>query len=155
MYGRGCSFAYVQAQVLVDALTDPDLRSRARIYEEGCQRLLHPYVKMSIDTDRMYHMRARLSRGEAVPIGKRIFNYLYEAAWLPAIHSDMVVAREFVKAVQMRELSRLSLRLQVILRILRALVRTWLGHRVPQAKGPPPRAAFLRQLADAKQHGET
>ena len=35
------------------------------------------------------------------------------------------------------------------------LLRTWLGHRVPQAKSPPPRALFLKQLADAKQSSNT
>ena len=155
MYGRGCSFAYLQAQTLAETLKLQDARQRARVYEQQCRRILTPYVKMSTDTDRMYHMRAKLSRGEQVPLGQRIFNYLYEAAWLPAIHSDMVVAREFVKAVQMREISPLGVRVQMVFRILRALMRTWLGHRVPQAKSPPPRDAFLKQLASATPRTES
>ncbi len=148
MYGRGCSAAFIQAQALADTLaatSDPD--ARARRYYTRTRALLRPTFDLSVGTDRMFHMRAGLRRGDRLPLGARVLNYLYEAAWIPANYESVLVAREFAKAQQMREISSLGLRLRMSWHILRSLFRTWLrGTPSPFLPVVPQHAEFLRRL---------
>jgi 2-polyprenyl-6-methoxyphenol hydroxylase-like FAD-dependent oxidoreductase len=155
MYGRGCSAAFVQARVLRDALQESDARVQARRYEQTTRKLLQPYYDISVSTDRAYHIRAKLSRGVSVPRGERLLNYLYENAWLPATHSNVLVAREFVRAVEMREVSPIGQRLVVIFRILSVLVKSLLGFEVRVPPPPPPRDEFLNRLSAARREIES
>jgi 2-polyprenyl-6-methoxyphenol hydroxylase-like FAD-dependent oxidoreductase len=138
MYGRGCSAAFMEAHVLASVLmsvTDPD--ARARRYYETAGAMLKPYYDLSIATDRMYHMRARMSRGAPLTLGERVLNWGYEAAWMPAVESNLVVAREMVKSAQMREMSSAATRLAVVLQLVLALLRTLFGgQRAPDAVTP-------------------
>jgi 2-polyprenyl-6-methoxyphenol hydroxylase-like FAD-dependent oxidoreductase len=154
MYGRGCSAAFVQARVLAESLALTTPEARAQRYEQTSRRLLQPYYDISVSTDRVYHMRAKLRRGLPISGPDRLLNYLYEYAWLPATHSSLFVAREFLRAVQMREISALWIRLAVGLRILVALVRSWLGYREPRIVTPPPRAEFLRNVSGVRREIE-
>jgi 2-polyprenyl-6-methoxyphenol hydroxylase-like FAD-dependent oxidoreductase len=147
MYGRGCAAAFVQAHVLAEALArSDDPRERARFYYERAHKLLQPYFNVSSDTDHIYRSRARLARGQSIPLRDRIIIYLFDAAWLPAMQQSPLVAREFVKAVQMRELSSVGVRIAMVMQILRAWVRGWFK-RDRGAVPPVPRAEFLRRLA--------
>lgn len=155
MYGRGCATTFVQAGVLAQVLAETsDPPARAGRYEQRCRELLRPYYEVSINTDRMYRARARLRRGLSVPFGERVLCYLFDAAWLPATHTSVLVAREFLKTVQMREVSRLALRLALGVHVAWALWMTWLGRRVPQVVAPPPREEFLRCLSKPRERAD-
>src|SRR5262249_42876618 len=111
MYGRGCTFAFLQAEALADALavsTDPI--ARARRYAARCGALLKPTFDLSVTTDRMFRNRARVSRGESLGLGERLLKYLYERALVPATYRSPLVAREMIKGIQMRELSSARVR---------------------------------------------
>jgi 2-polyprenyl-6-methoxyphenol hydroxylase-like FAD-dependent oxidoreductase len=147
MYGRGCSAALMQAHVLADVLdASSDPAERVRRYYAATRAMLQPYFDLSVATDRMYHMRARLSRGEPVTLGERLLNWGYEAAWMPAVHSSELVAREMVKSAQMRELSSLSTRLAVVYQLILALIATLFGRRRTATVVGPPRVDLLRRL---------
>lgn len=149
MYGRGVSAAFLQAQALADVLSElTDPRARARRYERRSRALLRPAFELSVQTDRIYHARAQLRRGGPLPLAARALNYLYERAFLPANASSVLVAREFIKAQQMREESPLGLRLRMSLELARALVRSVLGKESARPALPkgPGRAELLGKL---------
>jgi 2-polyprenyl-6-methoxyphenol hydroxylase-like FAD-dependent oxidoreductase len=154
MYGRGCASAFVQAQVLGDvfrSIQDPS--QRAREYYERAFTLLNPYFELSVATDRIYHTRAKLKRGVPVPFPERVLNHAYESAWLPATYANPLLAREFLKSVQMREPSN---QLKVRLLLLVHMMRAWFGslfRRTPATPQTPPRAEFLRRLASRASNG--
>lgn len=151
MYGRGCTTAFLQAETLGDVLSsEPDARKRARDYAARVRKHLQTPFDLSVATDKMYHMRARLARGLPVSLGARFLNYAYETAWLPAVHSSPIVAREMIRAMQMRDVSPLGERLAVIAEILRAGLRTALRRsRVPLLPPAPPRNVLLDSLPPA------
>jgi 2-polyprenyl-6-methoxyphenol hydroxylase-like FAD-dependent oxidoreductase len=149
MYGRGVSAALLQAQVLADVLAEqPQPEARAEAFEQRTRTTLRPAFDLSVQTDRMYHTRAKLRRGAEVPLGDRIVNHLYERAFLPANAQSVLVAREFIKAQQMREVSPLGLRLRMALQLALALLRSFVNRDAARAVLPkvPPRTELLRRL---------
>lgn len=152
MYGRGCAAAFVQADLLAELLrSEPDAKRRARRYAERVHQLLDPYYQISLSTDRIYHARARRRRGLPVPLGERLICYLYDAALMPATHESPLVAREFIKAVQMREPSPLWLRLAMAAGMMSSLMRTWRGRKLPYLSPPPERREFIARILGAQQ----
>jgi 2-polyprenyl-6-methoxyphenol hydroxylase-like FAD-dependent oxidoreductase len=148
MYGRGCSAAFMQAHALADVLAAvADPVERARRYTTDVVTLLQPYYELSVATDRMYHLRARLSRGQPLTLAERLLNYAYEAAWMPAVQASTLVAREMVKSAQMREISSLGTRIAVGMELLFSLLRTWFGgRRAAVGADVPPRREILGHL---------
>jgi 2-polyprenyl-6-methoxyphenol hydroxylase-like FAD-dependent oxidoreductase len=148
MYGRGCASAFVQAHVFADVLAvvkDPG--QRAQQYYQRTQQQLQSMFDLSVATDRMYHIRARHSRGLPLTLSERFLNWGYESGWLPAVNASPLVAREMVRAMQMREVSSLGVRLTVALLLIRTLTASiFRRKRPPPLPAPPPRAEFLRSL---------
>ena len=139
----------MQAQALAEALqASADPSERARDYYQRTRALLYPIFELSVNTDRLYHVRARLRRGQPVAWLERVLNYFYERAFLPANQESALVAREFIKATQMRETSDLATRFASGWHMLLALWRGWLrGGKpafLPDVPAPPD---FLRRLA--------
>ena len=148
MYGKGCASAFVQAQVLAEVLSQiSDPRERAQQYYHRTRRELLAAFDLSVGTDRMYHVRARLSRGLPLSLSERFLNWGYESGWLPALNASPLVAREMIRAMQMREVSNLGVRLTVALELIRALMGSAFRRtRPPQLEAAPPRSEFLRSL---------
>jgi hypothetical protein len=146
MYGRGCTAAFMQAQVLADALgASPDPSARAEHYYTHAWQQLEHYFRISIATDRMYRMRARLQRGAQPTLAERMTNYGYERVWLPGTYRSPLLAREFLKSMQMRELSSVGTRFAALGQLLWSLVRSWFRPRLPSPT--PPRQEFLARLS--------
>jgi 2-polyprenyl-6-methoxyphenol hydroxylase-like FAD-dependent oxidoreductase len=133
MYGRGCASAFLQAKVLSEVLAaSRDAEQRDRDYAARSRAQLQMHFDFCIASDRMFKSRGMLSRGEPVPLADRVIKYLYEQAWTPAMHKSPVVAREMIKAIEMRELSSLRLRFSVLWQLLVA----WLVSRFQSADKP-------------------
>src|SRR5262249_39560480 len=118
MYGRGCTYAFLQAEALADALAasaEPDARTQR--YYARCRALLKPTFDLSVTTDRMFRNRARVSRGETLAPGDRLLKYLYERAFVPAMYRSALVAREMIKGVQVREPSSARVRWLMVLHV--------------------------------------
>jgi 2-polyprenyl-6-methoxyphenol hydroxylase-like FAD-dependent oxidoreductase len=146
MYGRGCASAFVQAQLLAETLgsqTDPS--ARARVYDQRTRELLQPYFGLSVTTDRMYQTRAKLKRGLRISLAEQLLNYAYEVVWLPATHKSPLMAREFLRSMQMREVSGPGTQLRVLFQLLRSWVASWFRRKQPSPG--PARNDFLRSLA--------
>jgi len=62
LYGRGCSLAMVQAELLADALEAHGLDHQARglAYEQASATQIHPWYRASVAQDRMSRRAARL-----------------------------------------------------------------------------------------------
>src|SRR5205823_1320199 len=106
IYGRGCSMAFVQAKALTVALDGETTaeRSAARYFTQ-VRRLLYPHFEFSRAADQAFHARARMARGEPVSFLERLMGFFYEEFFAPIIEVDQRLAREWLKASQMREVS--------------------------------------------------
>jgi uncharacterized membrane protein len=140
----------VQAQTLAETLAaHHDPSQRARHYYQRTRALLQVQFDLSIGTDRMYRIRAKLSRGLRVSPREWILNHAYERAWIPALQTSPLVVREMVKAMQMREVSSLGVRLRMVLYLLRLLILSWFRRgKAPVLDAGPARGEFLRSLPE-------
>ena len=148
MYGRGCSSAFIQAHVLAHALaTSSDPREQAHIYYARTWQLIRPHFESAVAADRMFLSRATSERGLPVPWSFRTLNWLYDRVWMPALLESPLIAREMIKAMEMRELSNARTRLRVVSEIVRALLLRALGKPVPTLPAfGPSRGELLRAL---------
>jgi 2-polyprenyl-6-methoxyphenol hydroxylase-like FAD-dependent oxidoreductase len=148
MYGRGCSSAFIQAHVLAEALAaSDDPREQARHYHARTWELIRPHFESAVHADRMFLSRASQERGAPVPLGFRVLNWLYDRVWMPALLDSPLIAREMIKAMEMRELSGPWTRLRVIGEIFRAVALRLLGRPVPTLPAfGPRRGELLRAL---------
>jgi 2-polyprenyl-6-methoxyphenol hydroxylase-like FAD-dependent oxidoreductase len=146
MYGRGCAAAFMQAHVLADVLArSGDRRACVRDYATRTRALLQPHFDFCVATDRMFHSRGKLARGERVPLLDSLVKLAFEQAWTPAMERSPTVAREMIKAMQMRDLSSVRLRLLVLAHVMAAAVAGLFRRRA--AAPLPDRAELLRSLA--------
>jgi hypothetical protein len=136
----------VQAGVLAEALrASRDPAQRTQRYYSRSRELLQPYFELSIATDRMYRTRAKRQRGIEPTAPEKLLDYAYEKVWMPATHHYPLMAREFLRSVQMREISSLGVRLLA----LWLLCAAWLQsafRTLYTPPVPPPRAEFLRRI---------
>jgi 2-polyprenyl-6-methoxyphenol hydroxylase-like FAD-dependent oxidoreductase len=148
MYGRGCSYAFVQAQILAEALSHAAApEERIERYYQRTRTLLRTHFDSAVAADRLFLNRGRLQRGESLAPADRLLNYLYDEAFTPALHRSLFVAREMVKAMEMRELSPTWRRLAVVAQVVWAFVAGRFGSTLP-ALPPlgPSRAELLASL---------
>jgi 2-polyprenyl-6-methoxyphenol hydroxylase-like FAD-dependent oxidoreductase len=152
IYGRGTACAFVQAHVLAEVLrTTRDAGDRSRHYYRQTQRELRPHFDLSVRTDRMLQSRSRQSRGIAVPAGEAFLHRAFEVAWTPAMNRSALVAREMIKAMEMRELSPVHVRLAVVFHVLWHFVLSlFRRERDASPFAGPPRAEFLQRLASPR-----
>jgi 2-polyprenyl-6-methoxyphenol hydroxylase-like FAD-dependent oxidoreductase len=139
MYGRGCSAAFVEAHVLAEALVEQSgALERARHYDRRTRALLKTHFDFCLVSDRMFLARAKRERGFSLPLRDRIVDHLYERAWIPAMRDSLFVARELVKAMQMRDVSSVPVRLVMVFFILLAWLRNAFKREnpAPLALGP-------------------
>lgn len=151
MYGRGCSYTFVQAQVLAESLAQSEApEQRIEHYYRRTRELLRTHFDSAVAADRLFLSRGRTQRGEPLPPADRLLNYLYEEAFTPALHRSLFVAREMVKAMEMRPLSPLWRRLVVVVHVIGAFFAGRLGRALPAlpALGPT-RAELLASLPAA------
>jgi 2-polyprenyl-6-methoxyphenol hydroxylase-like FAD-dependent oxidoreductase len=155
MYGRGCSAAFVQAHALAETLAErKDPLASARRYDQRTRALLRTHFDFAVVSDRMYLARAKRERGLSLPARDRVVDHLFERAWIPAMRDSLFVARELVKAAQMREVSSLPVRLAMVFFILLAWVRNAFKREnpTPLAVGPS-RNELLDGLSPATNPG--
>jgi 2-polyprenyl-6-methoxyphenol hydroxylase-like FAD-dependent oxidoreductase len=116
LYGRGCSLAMVQAQLLADAASahPDDLATMGRTYEAGCQRDVHPWYRASVAQDEMNRRAAERDRLAAAAAeageepsddgsGEDPMRALLREGLLPALRVDPVVLRAFLRMMNLLE----------------------------------------------------
>ena len=110
LYGRGCSLAMVQAQLLADALDEhgTDHAARAVAYEAASRREITPWYAAAVAQDRM----GRRAPGpevepDADPAGsadaRELARQLMRDGLFPAMRVDPVVLRAFLRMFNLLE----------------------------------------------------
>jgi hypothetical protein len=141
----------VQAQALAEALTErSEPGPRIERYLKRTRALLRTHFDSAVAADRLFLNRGRLQRGEALPPADRLLNYLYDEAFTPALHNSMFVAREMVKAMEMREPASVLRQAGMVAQVVAAFVGRRFGRALP-ALPPlgPTRTDLLRALPSA------
>jgi 2-polyprenyl-6-methoxyphenol hydroxylase-like FAD-dependent oxidoreductase len=152
VYGRGCTSAFVQGDVLATVLAATrDPRERSRRYYAKTRELLLPHFNFSVRTDHMLHSRSKQSRGLPIPAADQFVRHAFEVAWIPAMNASPLVAREMLKAIEMRELSPLGVRFAVLFQLMWHFFLSFFRREKPPALFVgPPRAEFLSHLPAPK-----
>jgi flavin-dependent dehydrogenase len=150
IFGRGCSQAFVQAEVLGEVLVkESDPLRRARLFHARVRKLLKPHFDFSVAADKAMVARAKVARGDPLSLVERLMSFLYERVFGPAIEHDAVVAREWLRAQQMQEISAPWVGLIMVLRVVAVWVMLRLrGAREPLRSFGPERADMLRSLPE-------
>jgi 2-polyprenyl-6-methoxyphenol hydroxylase-like FAD-dependent oxidoreductase len=148
IYGRGCSMAFVQAKVLSEVLArDGSPDEQGARYFSRVRELLKPHFDFSRAADQAFLARARMARGESVSLVERLMSYLYEEAFAPIIEVDFRLAREWLKASQMREVSPPWIGLALAVRMAFLWFFLKLGSRLKKLPSfGPPRATMIAAL---------
>ncbi|MDP1630113.1 MAG: FAD-dependent oxidoreductase [Caulobacter sp.] len=106
LYGRGCSFAAVEAFLLRDTLAEQtDPAARAVAYQAAVDRDLRPYFTDMRTQDRQAIRRARntLDPAYSPRFKARLMKSFGEDAVAPAIRSDPALLRAFMRGFHMLE----------------------------------------------------
>lgn len=115
LYGRGCSLALVQAQLLSDVIVDTgaDHADRSRAYESATQAQVTPWYQAAVNQDRLNRRAALESTGHAA--GTRghdaadpgdpadFVRSLLRDGLFPAMRVDPVVLRAFLRMFNLLE----------------------------------------------------
>lgn len=168
LYGRGCSLAMVQADLLAAAVAaEPvDAEARARAFEAASNREVEPWYRASVAQDRNARTRATVDDSanvvaQAHPTTDEtaagfvgdpdvasqpdFADELFRDGLLPAVGIDAVVFRAFIRAFNLLEAPEALMNdADVVGRVL-----TVYGDRENREPPPPlgpPRAEMLRRL---------
>lgn len=148
IYGRGCSMAFVEAHALAEVLRETsNPLARARRYHRRVHRLLRPHFDFCVAADHGFSVRATMARGEAVSPFDRFVSQLLESVLTPALDEKPAVAREWIRAQQLREVSPPWVAILFLLYTLFLwAVRTLKRAERPVQAFAPSRTEMLRSL---------
>lgn len=155
--GRGCTLAFVNAEIVADALAaaPDDPLAFARAVEEGVEREIVPWYQATLAQD-----RDAIEVGKAQQTGEDPFRFqrddgtvdmraymrsLLRDGLVPALREDLDVLRTFMRAFNLLETPRdLMKDPQVLQRVLASFARR--EEREPVVNGPA-RDEMVQQLA--------
>lgn len=152
LYGRGCSFAFVEAEGLKQALnTHTDPAARLAAYVKYAEKEVRPYYTTMLkqDAQGIKASRALLTPNRKRSLRAKITKSFIEDALMIALRSDITLFRNFVRGFQMIAPSDQWLKnRRAIVKIALAWLR---GKRRNAALYPPTpgpkRAEMFRRLA--------
>jgi 2-polyprenyl-6-methoxyphenol hydroxylase-like FAD-dependent oxidoreductase len=170
LYGRGCSLAMVQAELLATALDDAaDDAEVVQRYEDASDREILPWYRAAVAQDQMARDDAALRRGEtspdtggadAVPEAaadatadatvdpKDFMREVMREGLLPALRTDPVVFRAFLRGFNLLEApDALMADTDVTARVFAVYANR--DNRPPEPDLGPPRTQMLAALTPA------
>ncbi|HRD46642.1 MAG TPA: FAD-dependent oxidoreductase [Caulobacter sp.] len=163
LYGRGCSFAAIEADSLRQVLeAHKRPAARAIAYQEAVDRELKPYYEAMLTQDRIAIRRARqtLKGGQQPGFKALLARSFANDAITPALRSDPALLREFMRGFHMLEPSDAWLKRPAN---MAKVLRTWATPKPAKAVHYPPRlgprrsemfeALGLSATADAERLG--
>jgi 2-polyprenyl-6-methoxyphenol hydroxylase-like FAD-dependent oxidoreductase len=158
LYGRGTSFAAIEAEVLARAFAaSKDPTARAILYDSLVEQALRPFYDDMLDQDRSAIRRARAARAGAPRSlkGRVIESFVVDGAGL-AVRDDLPAFRAALRAFHMLDQPRAWLKEP---RHMGVVLKTWArgkkqkAHLYPQKLGPD-RAEMLALLGIDSGAGE-
>jgi 2-polyprenyl-6-methoxyphenol hydroxylase-like FAD-dependent oxidoreductase len=141
LYGRGTSFAAIEAEALGRAFAaSPDPAARAVLYDSLVEQALKPFYDDMVEQDRAAIRRAAAARAGAAPSlrGKVIASFIVDGAGV-AVRDDLPAFRAVMRAFHMIDPPRAWLREP---RHIGTVLKTWArgkkrnAHLYPQQQGP-------------------
>jgi 2-polyprenyl-6-methoxyphenol hydroxylase-like FAD-dependent oxidoreductase len=148
LYGRGCSLAMVQADLLADAILDHpvDPLERARRYEASCDRDILPWYRAAVHQDRLDRERADREAADASSDPAQFAQDVLREGLMPAVRTDPEVFRAFVRTFNLLTTpDAMMTDPDVFGRVLAAYQDR--ANRPPEPPLGPPRAEMLEALA--------
>ncbi|MFZ5668465.1 MAG: FAD-dependent oxidoreductase [Pseudomonadota bacterium] len=138
LYGRGCTFAAIEAEALAEALKAPDPAARALAYQAAVDRELRPFYLFMRGQDRQAIRRARHTLDGAYRPGlkARLAKSFASDCLAPALRADPALLREFMRGFHMLELADVWLKRPANRLKLLAM---WATPRPLKARHYPPR----------------
>ena len=139
LYGRGCSFAAIEAWMIADALAvSRDPASRALAYQAAVDEGLRPYFRAMRDQDRQAIRRARNTLDPAYRprLKAKLMKSFAEDAIAPAIRSDPALLRAFMRGFHMLEPSTAWLKRP---ETLASVFGTWVKPKALKQQFYPPK----------------
>ena len=106
LYGRGCTFSAVQAEILVHTFDRTDNAvARATLFFENVREALHPYYKDMVNQDRGAIRRAynALNPDYRPSMRNRVIRSFAEDALIPAMRGNLPLLRAFMRSFHMIE----------------------------------------------------
>ncbi len=99
LYGRGCSLAMVQADLLAHAMRahPDDALERARSYEAACDREILPWYRAAVHQDRLNREQAERERQGATSDPAQFAQDVMRDGLMPAVRTDPEVFRAFIR----------------------------------------------------------
>jgi flavin-dependent dehydrogenase len=104
LYGRGCTFAAIEAETLVHAFDRTENPvARATLYFNNARGALRPYYSDMVKQDKAAIRRARnaLDPDYRPKLRNRVIRSFAEDAITPALRGDTALLREFMRAFHM------------------------------------------------------
>jgi len=162
LYGRGCALAFVHAFALADVLAEAasDERGAALAFDEVTRRELEPWYRAARDQDREARELADLEAraGQCAPTPpprtgevvdpKAFLRSVFRDGLLPALRSDIVVVRAFLRVFNLLDPPDAMLQdPDVVGRVVHAWRER--DQRAPEPLPGPERNAMLDLLARA------
>ena len=150
LYGRGCSLAMVQADLLARAMREygTDALERGRSYEAACSQEVLPWYRASVHQDRMNRQRAaREASGDESPPGdpSEFAQQVMRDGLMPAVRTDPEVFRAFIRTFNLLSApDALLTDADVFGRVLAAFQDR--DNRPPEPVLGPPRPQMLEAL---------
>lgn len=127
LYGRGCSFSFIQAEILADILGEvADPGARLVAYEKRVRRDVRPFYDAMVRQDGQAIRRALRERepGHKPRLRARFAQYMAEKVLAPAIRGDMRVFRAFLRGFNMIDMpSQFTADPLVVLALIRFALR--------------------------------
>lgn len=143
LYGRGCSLALVQAQLLADVLSagSSDLLEVARDYEMGSVAEIEPWYRAAVAQD----AATRAEEGGEPGGDENPLRGLLREGLLPLLRTDPTVLRAFLRTFNLlTSPDALFSDLEVVGRVWRSYEQR--ADRPPEAPLGPPRRALLAAI---------
>jgi hypothetical protein len=142
---------FVEAHVLADVIAETaDPVARSRRFHARVRRLLKPHFDFCVAADQGFLARAKMARGEPVSFFDRLFSKVFENILAPALEEKPVVAREWLKTQQLREVSPPWVAVLLIFYMLLLWVqRTLKGIHREKPSYAPSRVEMLHALSSA------
>ncbi len=145
LYGRGCSFAAVESELLGQVLDETDEPAeRARLYDSRVREALRPFYEDMREQDRAAIRRAEQARDPAYrsPLRARLLKSFVDNGVGPAVRGDVRLLRAAVREFNMVDPPRAWVRKP---ENLVKLVGRWARARPAEAAPPPlgPRRAEM------------
>lgn len=118
LYGRGCSLAMVQAELLAEAIrvSGDDLNAVGATYEQSCEEQILPWYRAAIAQDAANRDAVRLDAASEAPVTDESdepsetpadqppdMRLLMRDGLLPAMRTDPVVLRAFLRMFNLLE----------------------------------------------------